>query len=302
MAGATTLNLAHDALLPRAPGGNGAGAVLALLVHAALILALTTAVDWRTKTPEVFSAELWATVPQVAAPRVEAPAPAPAPSPAPAPRPAPAPPVQAAPPPPPPPPEPDIAIAERRKAEAAKKQAAAAAEAEKLRAAAAAEAEKLRAAAAAKQAAARQAEAERKQRDQTTREATREAKAEDARLARLREESLKRMMAQAGAATGSTTGTAAQSAGPSKDYLARLGARIRANAFFPRNLSDNEPAVVEVTAGASGTIISVRLVKSSGHKDWDEAVLRAIDKTGTIERDSDGRVPPLLTIVFRPNE
>jgi len=193
----------------------------------------------------------------------------------------PAPPVQAA----APPPEPDIAIAraERRKAEAAKKKAAAEAEAEKLHTAADA-----------KKAAARQAEAERTQRDQEARA----AKAEDARLARLREESLKRMMAQAGAANG----TAAQSAGPSKDYLARLGARIRANAFFPRNLSDNEPAVVEVTAGASGTIISVRLVKSSGHKDWDEAVLRAIDKTGTIERDSDGRVPPLLTIVFRPNE
>ena len=68
MASTATLQGAHDALLPRAPGGNGAGAALALLVHVALLLALTTAVDWRAKTPEVFSAELWANVPQIAAP------------------------------------------------------------------------------------------------------------------------------------------------------------------------------------------------------------------------------------------
>jgi colicin import membrane protein len=59
---------AHDSLLPRPPGGNGPGAALALLAHAGLILALTTVVDWRTRDPEAVSAELWAAVPQVAAP------------------------------------------------------------------------------------------------------------------------------------------------------------------------------------------------------------------------------------------
>jgi colicin import membrane protein len=43
------------------------------------------------------------------------------------------------------------------------------------------------------------------------------------------------------------------------------------------------------------------LVKRSGHPDWDEAVLRAIDRTSSLPRDTDGRVPPVLLISFRPN-
>jgi colicin import membrane protein len=41
-------------------------------------------------------------------------------------------------------------------------------------------------------------------------------------------------------------------------------------------------------------------VSSSGHREWDEAVLRAIDRTGTLPRDADGRVPPVIEITFRP--
>ena len=38
------------------------------------------------------------------------------------------------------------------------------------------------------------------------------------------------------------------------------------------------------------------------HKDWDDAVLRAIDRTGSLPRDVDGRVPPTLIMAFRPQE
>ena len=51
-----------------------------------------------------------------------------------------------------------------------------------------------------------------------------------------------------------------------------------------------------------GTIIARRLVKSSGHHDWDDAVLRAIDRTGTLPRDTDGRVPGTLIVSFRAKE
>ena len=104
---------AHDDLWPRAPGGLAPGALLSLLVHVGLIAALTVAVDWRMKAPEAVSAELWASLPQIAAPKAEEPAPPPpAPTPAP-PQPAPPPVVKEA-----PPPAPDIAIeraAEKRK-------------------------------------------------------------------------------------------------------------------------------------------------------------------------------------------
>jgi colicin import membrane protein len=281
--------LAHDALLPRAPGGNGAGLVLALCVHGALVLALTTAVDWRAKSPDVVAAELWASVPQVAAPAGVEPAATP-PAPTPAPRPAPTPPApappQAA---PAKPAEPDIAIerAERRKQAALRKKAEADAAAEQVRVAA----DKKRA-----------ADDQRKKADQAAKE-QREAKAEDERLARQREENLRRMLGQAGATGAPTsTGTASQDAAPSAAYVGRLAARIRKESVFTGELPDNAAAEVEVRAAPGGTIMSRRLVKSSGHKDWDEAVLRAIDKTARLPPDTDGRVPTWLTIVFRPRE
>lgn len=303
----STAALAHDALLPRAPGGNGPGLVLALAVHAALLLALTTAVDWRTKTPEVASAELWASVPQSAAPpppaaRPALPAPTlPAPPPTRTPAPPPAPPPIA-----PRPAEPDIATerAERRKAEAARRRD----EEEKAQ----------RVVAEKKQRAADEARKQREQQQQQQQrdllarqkvEAEKAAQAEKAekaekaeaeRLARQRDENLRRIMAQAG--TGTTAGANAQTAGPSASYTGRLVALVRGNLVYTGVISDNAPAEVEVTATASGTVLSRRLLKSSGHKDWDDAVLRAIDRTTTLPRDTDGRVPTPIIIAFRPRD
>jgi colicin import membrane protein len=48
--------------------------------------------------------------------------------------------------------------------------------------------------------------------------------------------------------------------------------------------------------------VGSKLVKSSGMKNWDEAVLRAIDRTGSIPRDTDGSVVPEFEIVFRPKD
>ena len=74
-----TASLQAESLLPRAPGGLAPGAALALLVHAGLIAALSLGVDWRSREPEVISAELWAAVPQMAAPPEAAPVPTPEP-------------------------------------------------------------------------------------------------------------------------------------------------------------------------------------------------------------------------------
>ena len=296
--------LRHDTLLPRSPGGNGAGAALSLLAHAGLLLALTTAVDWRARTPETVSAELWASVPQAAAPRAE---PAPEPTPAPAPRPTPAPAPAPAPPAPrvqPPAAEPDIAVErERRRRAEAEARKAAQAEAQKAAEAKRQQAEVER----------RQAEVEaRRKADEDKRRAAAEKqrqeqaaqKAEEARLAKQRQENLERIMGQAGSATGSGgSGTAARSAAPSAAYAGRLVAEIRRHVFFDTaTLPDNAVPEVEVRTAPGGTILSRRLVKSSGHKEWDEAVLRAIDRISTLPRDVDGRVPPVILIAFRPRD
>jgi colicin import membrane protein len=323
----STAALRHDVLLPRPPGGNGTGALLSLLAHGALLMALTTAVDWRTQTPEAVSAELWASVPQAAAPRAEttAPAPVPAPKPAPTPKPvhAPAPPQPA---PPPPAPraapaavEPDIATerARQRKAEtdaklAAETEARKAREAKEAEAKKAAEVERRKADAERRQAEAdarkkaeedqRRAAAEKQRQEEAAQKQAQQA--EDARLAKQREENLKRIMGQAGGATGSGgSGTAAQSAAPSAAYAGRLVAEIRRHIFFDTStLPDSAVPEVEVRTAPGGTILSRRLVKSSGHKEWDDAVLRAIDRISTLPRDVDGRVPPVILVAFRPRD
>ena len=80
-------------LRPRADSPLGLGAALALLAHGGLIAALALGLNWRLpKQPAVVSAELWAAVPQAAAPApTSTPTPVPAPTPAAVPAPLPAP-------------------------------------------------------------------------------------------------------------------------------------------------------------------------------------------------------------------
>ena len=127
-------------------------------------------------------------------------------------------------------------------------------------------------------------------------------KADAERLAKLREDQMKRMMGQVGA-TGApqSTGTAQRDAGPSASYAGRIVARVRPNIVLTETVPPTLRAEVEVRAAPDGTIIGRRLVKSSGNKDWDEAVLRAIDRTEVLPRDTDGRVPSTIVIGFTPS-
>ncbi|MDE2299505.1 MAG: cell envelope integrity protein TolA, partial [Burkholderiales bacterium] len=278
----------HDALLPRPPGGNGVGAALSVAVHALLLLALTSAVNWHADAPSVVTAELWSSVPQVAgtapppaptptpAPAPPAPPPPPPPTPAPAPAPAPAPP-----PPKPAEAEPDIALerAARRKAQAQK---AAQEQALQEKAAQAKALQERR----------QQEQAAQAKKAEQLKQQQQQAKAEAARLAQLREQTLARMMGEAGQATSSSThnGRDARDAGPSAAYAARLAGLIRRNSTFAGSLPDNNATEVEVNTAPGGTIISRRIVKSSGHPEWDAAVLRAIDRTGRLPPDERGIV------------
>ena len=282
----------QDNLLPQPTGGLAPGAAAALLVHAGLIAALTISIDWRSRQPEVVAAELWAAVPQVAAPAPPPPPVAVQPAPAPPAPATPAPPVAK----PTPQPDPDIALERERRLKAEKQKAD-----DDLKKA---EAER-------KKRADEKKEADRKK--QEAAEAARVAeekaaeKAEDERLARQRQENLRRMMGQAGPtpttpATTGSTGTAAQSAAPSANYLSRLRKLVRDQVVFNGSVPGNAAAEVAVTTAPGGTIISSRLIKSSGHKEWDEAVIRALEKLGSLPRDTDGRVPPSLTLVFRQTD
>lgn len=274
----------NDALLPRPPAGMAPGAALALLVHGGLVAALALGVHWRVTAPEVVSAELWAAVPMVAAPRAEEP-PAPEPTPAPPPKPVPAPtpapkpaPAEAT------PTEAQIAIERRRVEREKKAQAEADAAKPKPKPAVDPAIEKKR-----------EADAKKRELD--------EQKAEEVRLAKAREDQIKRMMGSLPAGGPPTsTGTASQDAAPSQAYVGLLVRKIRSNWVYGGAIDGNPAADVEVVSAAGGTIISRRLVKSSGNPDYDESVLRAIDRTRSLPRDTDGRVPSPLVITFRPKE
>ncbi|MGL4808531.1 MAG: energy transducer TonB, partial [Giesbergeria sp.] len=118
-----------------------------------------------------------------------------------------------------------------------------------------------------------------------------------------RQENLRRMQGLAGATGGeNATGTALRDAGPSGSYGGKVAAKVKPNIIYPDAITGNPRAEVEVRAAPDGTITSTRLVQSSGNKAWDDAVLRALQKTETLPRDVDGRVPSSLVIGFRPKD
>jgi colicin import membrane protein len=263
---------------PPRPPGMGRGAMLALLVHAGLLVAIAFGVNWRSSEPAGTSAELWAAVPQAAAPAAVEPPPPPLPKAMPTPE---VKPVEAPPPPKPEVRDADIAI-EKAKAEKAQREREEIEQAKKLQA----EREERR----------KREEAEREKRLAAQREQERQAA-----LDKLREDQLRRITGQAGA-TGApqSTGTAQRDAGPSASYAGKIIARVRPNIVLTEAVPATLRAEVEVRAAADGTITSRRLIKSSGSPEWDNAVLRAIDRTGELPKDDNGRVPSQIVIGFTP--
>lgn len=271
---------------PPPPPGLGRAWGLAMLAHLLLAAALTWGISWRHEdTALAAEAELWsAQVQQAAPPRQEAPPPPPPPA------------AQAAPAPPPPAPrEADIALErEKKRIEQEKKKQ----EAEKAEAKKKAEAEKKRLEDQKKREAREKAD---KAQEQTQARAREEAEAQRAEA--LRQENLRRIQGLAGA-TGAenATGNATRSSGPSDSYAGRIRARIKPNIVFTDNVTGNPVTEVEVCMAPDGTITSHRVTKSSGIKAWDEAVLRALDRTAILPRDTDGRVHSPLILTFRPRD
>lgn len=252
---------------------------LALLAHGLLVAALTWGVGWKQDAPTpVFEAELWSRLPVQAAPPAEAPPPAP---------PTPAPEVRPEPRPAPPPPGPSEAQIATQRAQQKKEQEQRAEEAARQKALT-------------EKAAADKAAADKK-RAQEQKQAAEDQREREEAAERQRQENIRRMLGQAGASgTPQANGSAQQSAGPSAGYGARVAARIKPNVVFTETVSGNPRAEVEVRTLPDGTIVGRRIVKGSGNTDWDEAVLKAIDRTATLPRDTDGRVPSSLIIGLRP--
>lgn len=293
---------------PPATAGSLRALGLAVIAHALLLAALTWGVRWKNEPVLVTAeAELWSAVPLQAAPRLlEAQVPPlPPPSAPQTTRPRaiePEPPRRAA---PAVPQEPDASIVlERDKRRLAQEKLA---EEKLLQAQKTAQLEKL---AAEKKRLEDKRDLERKQVEDKKktelalkRKEAQEAQEDAKRLEAQRQENIKRMAGLAGASgSPDATGTALKSSGPSSGYGGRIRARIKPNIVFTEDIAGNPTAEVEVRTSPDGTITSRKLLKTSGLPAWDEAVLKAIDKTETLPRDVDGRVPTPLVISFRPKD
>ena len=321
-------------LSPPEHSGWGLSFWLALLVHVALIVALSLGISWHhDATPVAMQAELWAAVPSEAAPpsaptsepTVEPPTPAqpevtPPPEPAPL---KPLPPPKPAPTPAPSPrPDAKIALEKEQKQKEREKEKKLAQEKHEQelkdkKAKEAKEAEKLaKLKEHAKELAKEQAKEQAKEKAKAEAKAKEEAqKAEAKKAEALRQENLNRMQKLAGANSVSgnanvsgngapgNTGQATRSSGPSGSYAGKVKQRVQPHiAFDAKDTPGNPEAEVEVRTAPDGTITLTKLTKSSGVPAWDNAVLRALDKTQTLPRDEDGRVPPSMILVFRPKD
>jgi len=290
------MSSSRDPFKPHPVQRTGPALGLALLAHLVLIVALTFGVNWHTSEPTNIAAELWSAVPQAAAPRaVETPV-TPPPPPVAVKKPEPVAPVT---PPAPALPDPQIAIEKAKREEAKRVQAEEDARQQALEKAQRAKEELAQKKAAADQLAKQKAEAEKA--DKLAKEKA--EKADAAKQAAIRDANLRRMQGLAGATGGPTdTGSALQSSAPSANYAGRIMARIKPNILFGDPIDGNPVATVEVRLAPDGTIVGKRLVKSSGVKAWDEAVLRAIERTEVLPRDTDGRVRSPFEIDFRPRD
>jgi colicin import membrane protein len=320
----------RDQFAPPAPPARLRAISLAVLVHLALIGALTWGVNWKSSTDQpAVEAELWSAVPQQAAPPEVTPPTPPTPPAPPPPEPRPVPP------PPPPPPrtqdpderEAEIAIErEKKRLEQEKKARAEKLEREKRERERKEEEREERLEKEKKEKLAEQKKAEqekqkklaeekRKAEDAKEAREAKEAKEKEAaakkqraeaearQLAAQREANLRRMQGLAGSeGNEKSTGNDVRNAGPSGSYGGKVAAKVKPNIVYPDAVSGNPRAEVEVRLAPDGTIVGKRLVQSSGNKAWDDAVLRALEKTETLPRDVDGRVPPSLTIGFRPQD
>ena len=316
-----TATPAYLEFAPPPPPGTGRSLGLALLVHLLLMVALTAGIQWNQDNSLSVEAELWAAVPMAVAPKlVEAEPPPPPPPPPPAPKEM----VK-------PPPEPtsnvdaDIALAKRKKQLEEDKKKQETLEAERLKKEILKKEEEKKAKLKEKEQKEikdkalkekelkekEKKEKERKEKELKDKETKKlqeqkEAKpspAETKKLEALRQENMKRIAGMAGA-TGdeNATGTAQRSAGPSDSYSGRIRGRIKPNITFTEDIASNAPAEVEVRCAPDGTIVGKKLIKSSGNAAWDNAVLKAIDKTEILPRDIDGRIHSPLVISFRPKD
>jgi colicin import membrane protein len=299
----------HLEFAPPPPQDGARSFGLAVLVHLLLVAALTWGIQWNNSDPSVaVEAELWSAIPTPAAPRaVEPDPPPPAPQAAPEP-----PPPKVTPKPTPPAAQREAQLAiEREKNKKLEQDKKLEEERQKRKDKELKEKKEKEKLEKEKQAKLDKEKLEREKLEKDKKEKAKQQKAEqeakeraDAkRLEAERQTNLKRIAGMAGS-TGSPSdsGSALKASGPSASYAGRIRGKVKPNIVFGDDIPGNPMAEVEVKCAPDGTILSKRVLQTSGHKAWDDAVIKALEKTEKLPLDTDGRVPSVMVISFRPKD
>lgn len=290
-----SLTVPRDALRPPSADSPRLGLTLSMVAHAGLLIALAVGVSWHTQDPEGVQAELWAAVPEIAAPRAQ---PQTEPEP------------EVAQPPPPPkvvtPPQPtaeereaDIAIEKARKEKLEKeRQEALDQKAREKRQRDEKERKEQLQKEAEKERLDRE-KAEAKEREKDKLEEQRKEKAAAAAREKARQDQLRRMNDQlAGSGAPTSTGTGARDAGPSSTYEGRLRKLIRDSVKHPFQIPGNPTTEVRVTLLPDGTVANARVAKSSGNAEWDNAAVNGVYSVAKFPRDENGKIYSPMTFVI----
>jgi len=236
--------------------GLAASLLLAVAVHVLLAAILLLGVRWQSRPPESVVVELWRDPPPPPVERVEPPKPVPVPEAAPVEPPKPEPRIE----------KPDIAIKELPRPKPrpeVKPKPVPKARVEPVKPK---PEPKLRAEPA--KPIPRDAEAQRRLREELAREQT--------ALAVERErQTIKDQLAR--------DASAARNRGL-KEWEDKVRAKIRGNVVLPQDIKSNPEAIFDVVQLPTGEVLSVRLRKSSGHKQLDEAIERAILKSSPLPK------------------
>ncbi len=87
------------------------------------------------------------------------------------------------------------------------------------------------------------------------------------------------------------------------DYESKIRTKVRGNIVLPPELQGNPDAQFLVVQLPTGEVLSTKLVKSSGHRGYDEAVERAILKSSPLPKpDKVELFSRELRLTFRPKE
>jgi colicin import membrane protein len=137
------------------------------------------------------------------------------------------------------------------------------------------------------------------------------AQADAQAKARLDKERAARIAQMQGAAEGGGTnssgnglassgnGTGAGGTATSSGYSEKVQRRVRPNIVWSGETAGLE-TVVSVRCAPTGTLLSATIRRSSGNEQWDQAALRAVQRSDPMPVDTNGQAPATFLITLRP--